>query len=44
MEAFKVARSFGVDFAPKRFVIKAQVKCDGRTDGYFVENGFKGGI
>lgn len=43
-EAFKVARSFGIDFAPRRFVIKAQVKCDGRTGGYFKENGFHGGI
>ena len=43
-EAFKVARSFGTDFAPRRFMIKAQVKVNSRTGGYFKENGFHGGV
>ena len=43
-EAFNVARSFGSDYSPRKFVVKAQVKCEGRSSGYFKENGFKGGI
>ena len=27
-----------------KFVVKAQVKCEGRTTGHFKENGFHGGI
>ena len=43
-EAFNVARSFGTDYEPQRFFVKAQVKCEGRTSGYFKENGFIGGL
>ena len=43
-EAFNVARSFGTDYEPGRFFVKAQVKCNGRTSGYFKENGFVGGL
>ena len=42
-EAFAVARKFGADYN-RKFVVKAQVQCFGRTKGYFKENGFKGGI
>lgn len=42
-EAFNVARSFGTSY-DKQFVIKAQVKCEGRTTGQFKENGFQGAI
>ena len=37
-EAFNIARSFGSDFVEKdkkKFMIKAQVKCEGRSEGYF---------
>ena len=44
-EAFNIARSFGADYSPNRkFFIKAQVKVEGRTHGYFKENGFIGGV
>ena len=43
-EAFNVARSFGTDYSPGTFYVKAQVKCSGRTSGYFKENGFVGGL
>ena len=39
-----MARSFGTDYEPQRFFVKAQVKCEGRTSGYFKENGFIGGL
>ena len=42
-EAFNVARSFGLDYA-RKFVVKAQVKVEGRTGGIFKESGFEGGI
>ena len=42
-EAFNVARSFGADY-DRGFFVKAQVKCNGRTSGYFKENGFEGGL
>lgn len=47
-EAFNIARSFGPDFGIEsgsgQFVVKAQVRVQGRTGGYFKENGFVGGI
>lgn len=43
-EAFNIARSFGSDFAPRQFVVKAQVKTEGRIEGYFKENGYHGGV
>ena len=39
-----MARSFGTDYEPGTFFVKAQVKCSGRTSGYFKENGFVGGL
>ena len=39
-----MARSFGADYSPRRFFVKAQVKVEGRTHGYFKENGFIGGV
>lgn len=38
-----MARSFGTDYE-SGFFVKAQVKCSGRTSGYFKENGFVGGL
>lgn len=44
-EAFNVARSFGSEYAKTRqFVVKAQVKAEGRRVGFFRENAFHGGI
>lgn len=43
-EAFNVARSFGSKHAPSRFLVKAQVKADGRTSGYFRQTGLHGAV
>ena len=42
-EAYVIARKFGPDYR-RRFIVKAQIQASGRTQGYFRENGFKGGI
>ena len=42
-EAFNIARSFGTDYSGQ-FVVKAQVKTEGRVEGHFVENAFHGGV
>lgn len=42
-EAFVIARKFGTDYA-RRFVIKAQVQCQGRSKGTFRESGLRSGI
>ena len=42
-EAFVIARKFGTDY-DNRFVIKAQVQCQGRSKGTFRESGLRSGI
>ena len=43
IEAFNIARTFGIDYG-RSFVVKAQVKTEGRTLGHFRENAFHGGV
>jgi len=38
------AKAGAIDLAVKEYVVKAQVHAGGRGKGYFVENGYKGGV
>merc|ERR1712086_343481 len=38
------AKAGAIDLAVKEYVVRAQVHAGGRGKGYFVENGYKGGV
>lgn len=42
-EAFVIGRKFGPDYN-NRFVVKAQVQCQGRSKGIFEQTGLRSGI
>ena len=42
-EAYVIARKFGGDY-DKPYIVKAQIQAALRSQGYFKENGFAGGI